>query len=194
MDPNATHSRITATRLPPERVSPATWALRIAALALAVAIVPIWLALLRPVTLGGPAGYTIVSGPSMSPTLDNGDLVVTMRQDSYEIGDVVVYEIPAHEPGAGVRIIHRIVGGSAERGFEVKGDNRGGVDPWRPAASDIVGEVRLTAPGAGDVLLFLRTGLGLAVLAGVLTLLGALAIIRSPGEVHGGPPGPEDLA
>lgn len=157
-----------------------SWVLRIAALALAVGLVGVWLGVLRPVSLGGPAGYTIVSGPSMSPTLANGDLVVTMRQDAYEIGDVVVYEIPPEEEGAGVQIIHRIVGGTAETGFDVQGDNRSGVDPWRPTTTDIVGEVRLTVPHGGGVALFLRTGLGLAILAGVLTLLVVLGIVRSP--------------
>lgn len=180
MGNGASTSYTTAAQPRREQPGVVVWASRVVALALAVALVPLWLAILRPVTLGGPAGYTIVSGPSMRPTLDSGDLVVTRQQRSYEIGDVVVYEVPPDEPGAGVHIIHRVVGGSAHTGYELKGDNRDGVDPWRPRPGDIVGEVRLTVPQGGEVLLFLRTGLGLAILAGLLTLLAALAVIRSP--------------
>lgn len=165
-----------------QRLGVAGWALRFAALALAVVLAAVWLELLRPVSLGGPAGYTIVSGSSMVPTLASGDLVVTMAQSSYEIGDVIVYEIPPGESGAGVRIIHRIVGGSAESGFEVQGDNRDSVDSWRPTTTDIVGEVRVSAPRMGDALLFLRTGLGIAILAGLLTLFVVLAIVRGPAQ------------
>jgi signal peptidase I len=182
MDAGIPTSYTTADSRPHKRPSIAVWASWIAALSLAVALVPLWLAILRPVTLGGPAGYTVVAGPSMSPTLESGDLAVTRQQGSYEIGDVVVYEIPPGEPGAGVHIIHRVVGGSAQTGYELKGDNRDGVDQWRPRPADIVGEVRVTVPQGGDVLLFLRTGLGLAILAGVLALLAALAVIRSPGD------------
>lgn len=163
-----------------ERRSVVRWSLRLAALALALALVAAWNVILRPVSLGGPAGYTIVSGPSMSPTLENGDLVVTMRQDSYEIGDVVVYEVAPGEPSAGVQIIHRVVGGSVENGFELKGDNRHGVDPWRPTTADIVGEVRIAVPEGGDVLLFLRTPVGLAILAGLTTLLLCLQLLGTP--------------
>lgn len=160
--------------------------LRVGSLGLVVAIVAFWVAILRPVSLGGPTGYTIVSGRSMEPTLRNGDLVVTFRQGSYAVGDVVVYEIPASEPGAGVQVIHRVVGGSEVAGFVVQGDNKDGVDPWRPQVGDVVGEVRLTMPRAGLVLLFLRTPLGFAILAGLTTLFVALTLIpRSDEEQRG---------
>jgi hypothetical protein len=57
----------------------------------------------------------------------------------------------------------------------MKGDNKDGVDPWRPTPKDVVGKERLRIPQAGQGLLFLRTPLGVALLAGLTTLLVALA-------------------
>jgi signal peptidase len=102
-------------------------------------------------------------------------VVVALKERSYERGDVVVYRVPAGEPAAGDRVIHRIVGGSAAKGFVMKGDNKDGIDPWRPTPKDVIGKERLAIPQAGQGLLFLRTPLGVALLAGLTTLLVALA-------------------
>jgi signal peptidase I len=157
---------------------------RIASIALTALLVAGWSVFLRPVFLGGPADYVIVSGHSMEPTFWTGDVVVAFRQSSYRTGDIVVYRVPAGEPAAGDRVIHRIVGGSAANGFVMKGDNKDGVDPWRPKPSDVVGRSRLVVPHAGVVLLFLRTPLGLALLAGLTTLLVALASSGSSPHRH----------
>jgi signal peptidase len=149
-------------------------ALRIGSLVLTVAAVAFWALELRPTALGGPADYVIVSGRSMLPSFRADDLAVALRQHSYAVGDVVVYHVPKGGPGAGTRVIHRIVGGSASEGFLMKGDNKKGVDPWRPTNADVVGKVRLTVPRAGAVILFLRTPFGMAGLAGLTTLLVAL--------------------
>jgi hypothetical protein len=77
---------------------------------------------------------------------------------------------------------------TARAGFAVRGDAKDADDPWRPAAQDIVGTVVMTVPSAGAVLPFLRTGLGLALLAGLATALIALAALRDP------PPRPDPLA
>ena len=84
------------------------------ATAVAAAILVGVTALALPVALGGNTTYTIVAGRSMEPALESGDLVITRRQASYEVGDVIVYEIPAGDPGAGVKVIHRIVAESAD--------------------------------------------------------------------------------
>ena len=154
--------------------------LRLVALAAGIGVVTVALVVLRPGSLGSPAGYTIVSGDSMSPTLASGDLVVTMAQDSYRAGDVVVYAVPRGETGEGTHVVHRIVGGTARGGFAVRGDAKDADDPWRPTADDVVGKVVVAIPNAGAVLLFLRTGLGLALLAGLATALIALAALRDP--------------
>jgi signal peptidase len=109
-----------------------------------------WFITLRPAFLGGPAGYIIVSGRSMEPTLWTDDLVITRTQSSYQVGDVVAFRVE------GGNVIHRIVGGNGVGGFEMKGDNNGWVDEWRPTIKDIVGKQWLEIDGAGSYMTKLR--------------------------------------
>lgn len=138
-----------------------TFALLSAAVAAALLV---WPGFLR----GGTA-YVIVSGQSMEPALHAGDLVLTIPERTYDVGDVVAYRIPEGEPGAGVLVIHRIIGGSASAGYITQGDNRDGRDPWRPRPRDVVGAKAVSVPRLGLALAYARTPLGLAVLAGIVT-------------------------
>lgn len=160
-------------------------AIQAVSLTLVLIVAGAWLALLRPSSLGGPATYVIVAGDSMRPTLQSGDLVVAFEQDSYTAGDVIVYRVPAAEPGAGTHIVHRIVGGSAGTGFLVKGDSREHADYSRPRTEEIVGKMRLSVPSVGSVLVFLRTPAGIALIAGLTTLLIALGVSAGPSRKTG---------
>ena len=117
---------------------------------------------LRPQSLGGPAGYVLVSGKSMLPLYHTGDLVLVERQSSYHVGDVIAYRVPKGDPMAGAQVIHRIIGGDAKHGFVVQGDNRTAPDVWRPKPEDIVGAKALRIPNAVVVLQYLRSPLLLA--------------------------------
>ena len=124
-----------------------------------------WILLFRPAGLGGPATYVIVSGRSMQPTLQGGDLVVTHDRATYRVGDVVAFRLD------GQYVIHRIVGGNGSEGYEMKGDNNPAIDPWRPTAADIAGESRFVVPGGGHPVEWLRHNpFLLACLAGSLAL------------------------
>jgi len=137
----------------------------------AIALVA-WFLLLRPSFLGGPASYVMVSGESMEPTLDSGDLVLTRSHHAYAVGDLVAFRVPEGEPGEGAIVIHRIVRGSAADGFATQGDNNGWMDPWVVGADDIVGERWLTVAGAGRSLAVLRAPAAMAaVVAGVAVFL-----------------------
>ena len=116
-----------------------------------------WFLVLRPGVLGGPAGYILVSGRSMEPTVHEGSLVVTLRQSAYRVGEIVAYRIPEGEPASGLLVIHRIVGGSSGAGFVMRGDNAGGSDVWRPRMTDILGRAQVIVPGATTALLFVRS-------------------------------------
>jgi len=118
-----------------------------------------WFFLFRPDFLGGPASYIIVSGKSMEPGLQSGDLVVVRRQADYQPGDVVAFDV------GGGKVIHRIVEGSAEEGFVMRGDNNDGFDPWRPGEDDILGEMWFSVPRAGRLLAVLQSPVLLAGLA-----------------------------
>jgi signal peptidase I len=115
-----------------------------------------WFLLLGPAGLGGPVSYVCVSGSSMEPGLETGDLAIVRHSDRYQRGDVVAFRIPEGEPGEGGLVIHRIVGGSSETGFVTQGDNRLRPDSWRPAENDIVGNLWVTVPGAGRLLARMR--------------------------------------
>lgn len=116
-----------------------------------------WFVVLRPQIIGGPAAYVLVSGESMEPSLDPGSLVIALRQDEYRVGDVVAYRVPPGNPASGLLVIHRIVGGSAQDGYVMRGDNAAGSDIWRPMPAEIVGRSWVVVPGAMPVLLFARS-------------------------------------
>jgi signal peptidase I len=121
-----------------------------------------WFVALRPAPLGGPATYVIVRGVSMEPTYHAGDLVIVRRRPDYRVGDIVAYTIPADEVGGGLSVIHRIVGGSRDTGFETKGDNNAASDPWRPTLGQIEGTAWLVLPKTGAILSSLRAPITLA--------------------------------
>ncbi|MGH2462974.1 MAG: signal peptidase I [Candidatus Limnocylindria bacterium] len=157
-----------------------------------------WFVLLRPQAIGGPAAYVLVSGESMEPTLEPGALVIAMRQDEYQVGDVVAYRIPAGDPATGLLVIHRIVGGSAESGFVMRGDNAAGSDVWRPMPADILGRSQAVIPGAMPALVFARSPIVAASAAAALAVylvLGLWAPVRRqvPQRVRSGGPGTADV-
>jgi signal peptidase I len=135
-----------------------------------VAALLIWFVAFRPTGLGGPAGYVIVSGKSMLPTLAAGDLVLTERSDGYRPGDVVAFRVK------GKLVIHRVVSGNGVAGYHTLGDNNAAEDPWQPTDADIVGKSRLVVPNGGIPLQALRNDpLLLACLVGATTLFLTLA-------------------
>ena len=136
---------------------------------LIIILVIAWVFLLRPTTLGGPTTYIIVSGKSMVPTMQDGDLAVTRAKSEYRVGDIVAF----HAEG-GV-VMHRIIGGTEETGFITRGDGNTWNDPWTIASQDIVGRRWFYIPGGGKFLLnilnSLRQPLYLGVFAACLTAI-----------------------
>jgi signal peptidase len=118
-----------------------------------------------PQSLGGRAGWVMVSGTSMLPRLHTGDLVLVEHQSSYHVGEVVAYRVPKGQVGAGHAVIHRIIGGNGRTGWTVKGDNRTAADLWYPTNRDVIGAKALRIPNAWFVLRFLHAPLFLALLA-----------------------------
>jgi signal peptidase I len=123
----------------------------------------LWFAL--PQALGGSAGWVMVSGTSMLPHLHTGDLVLVERRSSYHVGEVIAYRVPKGQVGASHVVIHRIVGGSARKGWKMQGDNRTAPDLWYPTNRDVVGAKLLRIPDAWLVLRFFHSPLFLGLLA-----------------------------
>ena len=143
------------------------------------AAVVVWMFTIRPHSMGGPGGYVMVRGISMEPTYHTGDLVLTHRRPTYGNGDIVAYRVPKGDPGEGLVVIHRIIGGSAADGFIVQGDNNPTVDDWRPKPGDIVGKAWFIVPRAGKVLFFLHSPLTLAALAASIAVATVLVPAQS---------------
>jgi signal peptidase len=127
-----------------------------------------WIIVLRPGALGGPATYVVVRGDSMNPTYATGDLVILERSDAYGPGDVVAYRVPQGELGAGLVVVHRIIGGDAASGFLMRGDNNPAPDPWSPRGDDVVGRSAVWLPGVGRVVAVVRQPATLAAICAAL--------------------------
>ncbi len=148
---------------------------RLVSLAFLAAAVAIWVIVLRPQALGGPALYIVVRGSSMLPTYDTGDLVVVQSAQAYAPGDVVAYRVPDGEIGEGHLVIHRITGGNGATGFTVRGDNNGSADPWSPRTGDIAGRAWWMVPGLGRVVAFIHQPVIAGALAAALMVTFMLA-------------------
>jgi signal peptidase len=158
------------------------------------AVLAIWVVILRPQSLGGPASYIVVRGTSMLPTYQNGDLVIMQSAAVYAVGDAVAYRVPSGEIGEGHVIVHRITGGNGTDGFVVQGDNNNAIDPWMPRATDIAGKSWAVVPGAGRLIAIIHQPViagGLA--AGVMVSLilagqsRPKSTRRSPAQAAGAP-------
>jgi signal peptidase I len=137
-------------------------AIRVGILFVSINLLLGWFFVLRPTSLGGPASYALVSGPSMEPTFQTGDLIITQRADAYAIGDIVLFRVKK------ALVIHRIVGGDPTSGYVVRGDNNGVEDGFRPSIAAIDGKAWLRLPGVGRTVASVRQPLPLAICTWIL--------------------------
>src|SRR5436190_23436550 len=160
-------------------------AVALVAAQLAFVAMLLWFCL--PQSLGGRAGWVLVSGTSMLPHLYTGDLVLVERRSKYHIGEVVAYRIPQATVGAGDVVIHRIVGGSGKTGWRMRGDNRSAADLWHPRKGDIIGAKELRIPHAWFVLRILH----MPILLGLFAGFAAFFLIALGGDSRAGSDGEE---
>jgi signal peptidase I len=137
----------------------------VAGAATALAILGAWL-LLAPPNLGGQFRYAVVSGTSMEPLLQHGDLVLLRAPATYRVGEVVAYR----NAQLGRVVLHRIIRRSGPY-YIFKGDNNNFVDPDKPTRSALIGRLWLTVPMVGNVVGWLRTPAIAALTTSVLVLL-----------------------
>lgn len=137
---------------------------RIVAVVVLTLLALAWFAFFRPPLLGGTTHYVTVSGTSMLPTLHSNDIVVLAHRDRYQVGDIIAYTVRDDPQVDGLRVIHRVIGGSEAEGYTTQGDNRATPDPWHPRGRDIMGARILRIPKAGLLLRWLKTPLALALL------------------------------
>lgn len=149
---------------------------RIAGLVAAVLVLGLGWTFLGPAFLGGPMSMVVVSGNSMAPTMNDGDLAVVREGSDYDVGDVVAFRSDAEDGGGFV--IHRIVGGSEADGFVMQGDNNDWLDPWEPTSTDIAGQLQWHLPGGGAWLSRVRGWLMTPLV--MASLVGAAAVMFGP--------------
>ncbi len=116
-----------------------------------------------PPPLGGSTSYVVTYGISMLPRYHAGDLVLLRREPSYHVGEVAGY----HNAQLHAVVMHEII--AIRNGHYIfKGINNDFVDSYEPTKSEIVGAEWIRLPGAGHILLDLRTpavaAVGLALL------------------------------
>jgi signal peptidase I len=153
----------------------------------AVLTVCLWFGL--PQSLGGRAGWVLVSGTSMLPHLHTGDLVLVEHRSDYHVGEVIAYRVPKGYGGQGHVVIHRIIGGNGRAGWRMKGDNRTAPDLWLPTNHDVIGAKVLRIPNAWFVLRFVHTPLFLGLLFASFVFFGfALGLEReaNPDDTRAG--------
>ncbi len=115
-------------------------------------------------TVFGYSWAVVISG-SMEPTVGLDDLVISRRQESYSVGDIITFT-----SGSSLTT-HRIVGES-DSGFVTRGDANNTEDREPVKSEQIVGRVICTIPRVGLIISYLRSPIGMAavVLIGLLLL------------------------
>lgn len=121
--------------------------------------------ILAPQQLGGSNSYAVITGNSMEPRLQAGDLAVVRRAGAYAPGQVVAFESRL----LGATVLHRITGRDNGR-FVLQGDNNATEDPDRPSASEVTGKLWFVIPNIGTILEKIRGQNLLTLIAGVVIL------------------------
>jgi len=125
---------------------------------------------LWPARFGGSTRLVIVSGQSMEPTYDLGDIVIARDGTDYGVGDIVVFAVPEGE-AKGLLVIHRIVGVDDNGNFATQGDNRESPDQWLLTKDDIVGTPLVHIPKGGLLVRAVQQWYVLAVILGLLAIV-----------------------
>lgn len=127
---------------------------------------------MQPEILGFSAAV-VVSG-SMEPSISVDDMIVIRRQDAYEVGDVITFTAD------GSLVTHRVQD-MTSTGFLTQGDANDVPDLERVSAEQIVGKVVIVIPKVGAVVGFLKTPMGMTVMAmGMVLLLAASTFRQAP--------------
>ena len=113
-------------------------------------------------TVFGYASAAVVSG-SMEPEINIGDFVFTRAQDSYAVGDIVMYQTTGSY-GETIAVTHQIIEIDENGNYITKGVNNqdADIDPVSP--EQVVGKVFAVWHGFGKVAAFFRSPAGICVL------------------------------
>lgn len=114
-------------------------------------------------TFFGFSSSVVLTG-SMSPALEPNDIIVSRKQSSYAVGDIITFD------AGGSSVTHRIVS-VGEDGMRTKGDANNTEDAQPIKQSRVIGKVILVIPRLGAAVGFLKTPLGILCFLGAAVLL-----------------------
>lgn len=104
-------------------------------------------------------GMSVVLSGSMEPELSMGDLIVVLEADSFEAGDVIVFQ------SGRTAVVHRIISIEGEE-LVTKGDaNNASDDPIK--LSQVKGKVAFSIPLVGYLVNIIKTPIGTILLLGL---------------------------
>ena len=117
-------------------------------------IVAILLMVFAGLSFSGNVKARIVLTGSMAPSINVGDVIITVpiTKKTPQIQDVVAYQAKRFNGEKVAVFSHRIIGGDIENGFIMKGDANKSPDPQKPKAEDILGVVIFAIPFIGKLL------------------------------------------
>ena len=117
----------------------------------------------NPVPMPFGVGSAVVLSGSMEPSISVGDLLIVSKQESYEVGDVIVFQ------DGKIAVTHRIVSIS-ENEVITRGDaNNTDDDPI--TLDDIKGEVVCVIPLVGRLVSMIKTPAGTLVIMALAVFL-----------------------
>lgn len=119
-----------------------------------------------------------VSGTSMRPLLNFGDLVLLKKADYGNLrkGDIIAFrtstdvQLKWNVPGSYVHRIIEVQKGAYGQQFQTQGDNVAGKDPFWTIEQNVIGVYDGKISGAGYPVLFLRSRQGKILLGGILLI------------------------
>jgi signal peptidase I len=155
---NGVVTTISAKQLPFEStVAPVkkSWIAKLSPSSLLTSIGYAAVAVLVAFVLSVNVGYIqarVVLTNSMSGTFEPGDVVVAVPWIEPAVDDIAIYQARDFEGVVRAEFVHRIISGSAEAGFEFKGDNNESKDALVVPVEDIRGTVAFWIPGAGTIM------------------------------------------
>jgi signal peptidase len=105
-------------------------------------------------SFAGIAKARIVLTESMAPTINPGDIVLSLNPERLPpgVGDVLTYTARRFDGSEVASFTHRAISGDAKTGFVMKGDNNPAPDTQQPTLADITGVVFYTIPFIGKLL------------------------------------------
>ncbi len=126
---------------------------------------------LWPERLGGSTSMVVVRGTSMEPGYHVNDVVIARKGGTAAIGDIIVFEIPGDGVGAGMLVVHRLIGVRDDGTYVTQGDNRDTPDSFPIEDRHIKGEPILLIPKAGWLVVWASQWWVVAIALGLIAAL-----------------------